>query len=208
LLFRYFGSIRKDQYLKGVDMIRDLVIKNRSYRRFDESFVISKEIIRDLVDLARQTASAANKQPLKYFLSCESLTNTIIFEKLAWAGYLPEWPGPAQGERPSAYILMLGDKNISASYDYDSGIAAQTILLGASDKGLGGCMIASVQRAKLRATLNIPERYEILLVLALGKPIETVIIETVQADGDIKYWRDSQGRHHVPKRSLDEVIIN
>ena len=189
-------------------MIRDLVIKNRSYRRFDESFVLSKEILRDLVDLARQTASAANKQPLKYFLSCESLTNAIIFENLAWAGYLPEWPGPAQGERPSAYILMLGDKNISASYDYDSGIAAQTILLGASDKGLGGCMIASVQRAKLRAKLNIPERYEILLVLALGKPIETVIIETVQADGDIKYWRDSQGRHHVPKRSLDEVIIN
>jgi nitroreductase len=208
LLFRYFGSIRKYQYLKGVDMFRDLVIKNRSYRRFDESFIIGKEILRDLVDLARQTASAANKQPLKYFLSCESLTNAIIFENLAWAGYLPEWPGPAQGERPSAYILMLGDKNISASYDFDNGIAAQTILLGASDKGLGGCMIASVQRAKIRTKLNIPERYEILLVLALGKPIETVIIETVQADGDIKYWRDSQGRHHVPKRSLDEVIIN
>lgn len=189
-------------------MIRDLVIKNRSYRRFDESYVISKEILRDLVDLARQTASAANIQPLKYFLSCESLTNASILENLAWAGYLPEWPGPAQGERPSAYIVMLGDKDISASYDYDTGIAAQTILLGAADMGLGGCMIASVQRAKLRAKLNIPERYEILLVLALGKPAETVIMETVQADGDIKYWRDSQGRHHVPKRSLNEVIVN
>jgi nitroreductase len=189
-------------------MIRDLVIKNRSYRRFDESFVIGKEVLKDLVDLARLTASAANMQPLKYFLSCESPTNASIFENLAWAGYLPEWPGPAEGERPSAYILMLGDKDISASHDYDTGIAAQTILLGAQDVGLGGCMIASVQRAKLRAKLNIPERYEIPLVLALGKPIETVIIEAVQAAGDIKYWHDSQGRHHVPKRSLDDVIIN
>jgi len=105
-------------------------------------------------------------------------------------------------------ILLLGDKDIKPSYDYDNGIAAQTILLGAVEKGMGGCMIASVQRARLRAALNIPERYEILLVLALGKPIETVMIEAVQADGDIKYWRDSQGRHHVPKRSLADVIIN
>ena len=189
-------------------MIRDLVIKNRSYRRFDESFVISKEILRELVDLARLTASTANRQPLKYFLSCDRPSNAIIFETLAWAGYLPEWPGPGEGERPSAYIILLGDKDISASYDYDNGIAPQTILLGATDKGLGGCMIASVQRAKLREKLNIPERYEIILVIALGKPIETVIIESVKADGDIKYWHDSQGRHHVPKRSLDEIIIN
>lgn len=189
-------------------MIKDLIIKNRSYRRFDESFVISKEILRELVDLARQTASAANKQPLKYFLSCDRQTNAIIFGSLAWAAYLPDWPGPGEGERPSAYIIMLGDKDISASYDYDNGIAAQTILLGAVDKGLGGCMLANVQRVKLREKIKIPERYEILLAIALGKPIEKVIIETVKADGDIKYWRDSEGKHHVPKRSLDEVIIN
>jgi nitroreductase len=189
-------------------MIKELVMKNRSYRRFDESIAIGKELLRELVDLARQTASAANRQPLKYFLSCDRQVNAVIFENLAWAGYLPEWPGPAEGERPSAYILLLGDKDISSSYDYDNGIAAQTILLGAADNGLGGCMIASVQRAKLREKLNIPERYEILLAIALGKPVETVIIENVKADGDIKYWHDSQGRHHVPKRSLDEVIIN
>lgn len=189
-------------------MLRDLVIKNRSYRRFDESFDIGRETLRELVDLARQTASGANLQPLKYFLCCDRRTNTAVFENLAWAGYLPEWPGPTEGERPSAYILMLGDKEIKASFDYDNGIAAQTILLGAVEKGLGGCMIASVQRAKLRELLNIPEKYEILLVLALGKPIETVIIDPVKADGEIKYWRDSQGGHHVPKRSLDDVIIN
>jgi nitroreductase len=189
-------------------MIYDLVTRNRSYRRFDENVDITREILKELVDLARLTASAANKQPLKYFLSTDRQTNKDIFGCLAWAAYLPEWPGPSEGERPSAYIIMLGDKDISASYDYDNGIAAQTILLGAVEKGLGGCMLAGVQRTKLREILNIPVKYEILLVIAVGKPVETVIIEPVKADGDIKYWHDAEGKHHVPKRALNDIIIN
>jgi len=68
-------------------------------------------------------------------------------------------------------------------------------------------MIASIKRQELAEALNIPPRHEILLVLALGKPQETVMLETVGPDGDIKYWRDSEGRHHVPKRTLDEIIV-
>jgi nitroreductase len=188
-------------------MIKDFVVKNRTYRRFDQGFVISMETLKELVDLARLSGSAGNKQPLKYALSCDPRKNARIFEHLAWAGYLKEWPGPAEGERPSAYIIMLGDKEISTSFDFDNGIAAQTILLGAVEKGLGGCMIASIQRPKLRETLNIPERYEILLVIALGRPVETVILETVKPDGNIKYWRDGEGRHYVPKRSLDDIVL-
>lgn len=188
-------------------MIKEVVVKNRSYRRFDQGFVIGMETLRELVDLARLSGSAGNKQPLKYALSCNPSKNATIFKHLAWAGYLKEWPGPADGEQPSAYIIMLGDKEISPSFDFDNGIAAQTILLGAVEKGLGGCMIASIQRPKLREALSIPERYEILLVIALGKPVETVILETVKPDGDIKYWRDGENRHHVPKRSLDDIIL-
>jgi nitroreductase len=188
-------------------MIKYLVVKNRSYRRFDQNFIIRMDTLRELVDLARLSGSAGNKQPLKYILSCDSQKNALIFENLAWAGYLKEWPGPAEGEKPSAYILMLGDKEISPSFDFDNGIAAQSILLGAVEKGLGGCMIGSIQRAKLREQLNLPERYEILLVIALGKPVETVILDVVKPDGDVKYWRDSEGRHYVPKRSLEEIIL-
>jgi nitroreductase len=188
-------------------MIKDLVVRNRTYRRFDQSFAVSMDTLKDLVDLARLSGSAGNKQPLKYILSCDPLKNALIFEQLAWAGYLKDWPGPVEGERPSAYILMLGDKQISPFFDFDNGIAAQSILLGAVEKGLGGCMIASIQRPKLREKLNIPDRYEILLVIALGKPVETVVLETVKTDGDVKYWRDSEGRHYVPKRSLDDIIL-
>jgi len=188
-------------------MIKELVTKNRSYRRFYEDVPISLETLRGLVDLARLSASAANIQPLKYVLSCDRKKNALIFEHLAWAGYLKDWPGPSEGERPSAYIIMLGDTELAKNVACDHGIAAQSILLGAVEKGLGGCMIASIQREKLREALGIPLRYDLLLVLALGKPKETVVIEKMGPEGNVKYWRDGEGRHHVPKRSLKEIII-
>jgi len=188
-------------------MLRDLVLQNRSYRRFHQDTPVSSETLRELVDLARLSASAANKQPLKYILSCDPQKNALIFPNLAWAMYLKDWPGPAEGERPSAYIVILGDKTIARSFGCDSGIAAQSILLGATESGLGGCIIDSVRKAELRRMLAIPGDYEILLVIALGKPKETVVIEALGLDGDIKYWRDGRGVHHVPKRSLAEIII-
>jgi hypothetical protein len=146
-------------------------------------------------------------QPLKYILCCEPEKNALIFQHLAWAGYLKDWPGPADGERPSAYIIILGDTEITRSFGCDHGIAAQSILLGAAEKGLGGCIIGTVKREELRRALALPARYEILLILALGKPKETVVIEPVGTGGDIKYWRDNQSVHHVPKRSLDGIIL-
>ena len=188
-------------------MIKDLIIKNRSCRRFYQEAAIELETLKELVELARLAPSAGNLQPLKYVLSCERQKNTSIFPHLAWAGYLKDWPGPCEGERPAAYIIILGDKKVSQSFDCDHGIAAQNILLGATEKGLGGCIIGSVDREGLGKALDIQSGYEILLVLALGKPKETVVIETVAPDGDIKYWRDSEGVHHVPKWPLDDIIV-
>ena len=188
-------------------MLKDLILNNRSYRRFQENVPLSIETLRELVDLARLSASAANSQPLKYILSCDPSKNALIFPHLAWAAYLEDWPGPAEGERPSAYIIILGDTAITRNFHCDHGIAAQSILLGAAEKGLGGCMIGSIKRDHLRAALHLPDRYEILLVLALGKPKEEVVLETVRPDGDVKYWRDAGGIHHVPKRALDDLIV-
>lgn len=189
-------------------MIKDLIVKNRSCRRFHQELAVDRQTLRELIELARLSPSAANLQPLRYILSCEPEKNALIFPHLGWAGYLKDWPGPAEGERPSAYIIVLGDTHVSKSFGCDHGIAAQSILLGAAEKGLGGCMIGTVQREELRNTLDIPARYEILLVLALGKPREKVVIEAADNTGDIKYWRDSQGTHHVPKRPLDELILD
>jgi nitroreductase len=187
--------------------IRELILTNRSYRRFKQDHVINRETLVELVDLARHSASGANKQPLKFYLSCDPDTNAIVFPNLRWAGYLEDWSGPEEGERPSAYIVIIGDKRVSDSFGVDHGIAAQSMLLGAAERGLGGCMIGSVQRVKLHRELELPDHYHILLVVALGKPNETVVVEAVGPDGDIKYWRDKNSIHHVPKRALDELIV-
>jgi len=187
--------------------VRELVLKNRSYRRFYEKEALSGETLKELVDLARVSPSAANLQPLRYILSNDPLKNARIFPCLAWAGYLKDWPGPSEGERPSGYIVILGDTAVTPSFGCDHGIAAQSILLGAVERGLGGCMIASIKRENLREVLNIAKQYEILLVLALGRPRESVSLEPIGPEGDIRYWRDEDGGHHVPKRSLTEIIL-
>ena len=188
-------------------MIKDLVLKNRSYRRFYEDVEVECQTLRDLVDLARLSGSAGNKQPLRYMLSCTKEKNALIFPTLAWAASLKDWNGPSVGERPSAYIIVLADKEISTNFNWDAGICSQSILLGATERGLGGCIIASVNKLSLRQALSIPDKYEIVFVLALGKPKEHVVIEPVPANGDITYWRDTEETHHVPKRSLEDLII-
>ena len=188
-------------------MLSDIVLKNRSYRRFDESVEISDKLLRECVDLARLSASGANAQPLKYVLSNDRKTNAAIFSTLSWAGYLPDWPGPAEGERPAGYVVILLDTNIHKDPGCDHGIVAQSITLGAVEKGLGACMLGSIRKQDLSEALQLPSHLEILLVIALGKPVETVEVEAVGSDGNIKYWRDENGTHHVPKRALDDVIF-
>ncbi|PKP35186.1 MAG: nitroreductase [Bacteroidetes bacterium HGW-Bacteroidetes-17] len=187
-------------------MLKDLIKKNRSYRRFYEEKSITKKALTSLVDLARLSPSGKNLQPLKYFLSNDKKTNGIIFSNVAWAGYLKDWDGPVSSERPSAYIILLGDTNLTTNFGHDPGIACQSILLGAVEMELGGCIIGSIKRVELHKKLNLSDHLEIVLIIALGYPKEKVVIEKLLSD-DIKYWREESGVHHVPKRSLDDLII-
>jgi len=186
----------------------EIVEKNRSCRRFEENKTITADELTDLVNMARLIPSASNLQPLKYILAEKPEKCTIIFRSLLWAGYLTDWPGPEPGERPAAYIIILSDKEISKAVKWDHGIAAQTILLGAVSKGFSGCMIGSINKEQLRKDIKIPDQYEIELVIALGYPKEKIIIDNIEAGESIKYYRDLQGNHHVPKRKLADIILN
>ena len=191
---------------KNKEVFNQLVADNRSYRRFDETHRIEDTDLKDLVALARLTPSAANLQPLKYITCCHLDQNQEIFDTLKWAAYLKEWEGPVPGERPTGYIIMLHDQNIKKVLNFDQGIAAQSIMLGAVARGFGGCMIASFNQKKLRQILGLSANLDILLVLAIGKPVEIVEINPI-IENEIKYWRDDKGVHHVPKRSLDEILV-
>lgn len=188
-------------------IVRDLLARSRSFRRFREDRPIDGSLLRELVDLTRLCPSAANRQPLKYLISCDSERNALIFGHLRWAAALKDWPGPAEGERPTGYIVILGDTRIARDFHCDHGIAAQSILLAAVERGLGGCMVGSIDREGLRRRLNLPGFLDILLVLALGTPSETVVLEEGRSPDAVPYWRDRQGVHHVPKRPLEEVLV-
>ena len=189
-------------------MFKRMVEKCRSYRRFDESFRIKNRTLEELVELARCAPSARNQQALKFILSNDQEKNASIFPSLRWAGALKDWGGPQEGERPAAYIIILGDKEISEDLLCDHAIAAYGILLGAVEKGLGGCMVASIDRDLLRKTLKIPDNYAILLVVAIGKPSEKVVLDEIEKGAGTNYYRDKKDVHHVPKRKLKDLIIN
>ncbi len=191
-------------------MIKELVKGNRSYRRFFEDEKISMDTLKDLIDLGRLAPSGKNVQPLRYILTNEEEMNKRVFPHLKWAGYLKDWGGPIEGEKPSAYIIIMWDKTLPTSRDIaicDLGIASQSILLGAREKGLGGCIFWSFSRKDLIEVFNIDDKYEPLQVIAIGKPKEEVVIDEINKDGNIEYWRDKNFVHHVPKRKLDDIII-
>lgn len=187
--------------------LKQLVIKNRSYRRFYQNYFISIENLKELINLARLSPSAANLQPLRYYISNDPDVNEKIFHCLKFAAYLKDWGGPKEGEKPSAYIIIFADTDVNKSPEIDAGIASQSILLGAVSMGLGGCIIANVNREKLYEILNIDKKFKILFVIALGKPSENIILEELPDNSDIKYYRDEFDNHHVPKRRLDDIII-
>jgi len=188
-------------------MIKDLLIKNRSYRRYDESVEIPEKKLLEWVDLTRYCASGRNAQPLKYIISCDKEKNKKVFSALAWAAFLKDWDGPSEGERPTAYIIQLLDTAIANNFFCDDGIAAQSILLAAVEEGFGGCIFRSINKPKLTELLGIPEQFQIINVISLGKPIEKIVVDDLKND-DYKYWREEDGTHHVPKRSLKDILLN
>ncbi len=189
-----------------MDQLESLIRQTRTCRRFVEKHAVSKESLTQLIELARLGGSARNAQPLKYMLVNEPEQNQAIFPLLGWAGYLTDWPGPVEGERPSAYIICLLDTTISDDGDFDLGIASQNILLGATELGLAGCRIASLS-GKLHGLLKLPDHLKVLLVIALGKPVEEIQLTEMNPGDSIKYWRDDKAIHHVPKRKLNDIII-
>ena len=187
-------------------MLAKLLQQNRSIRRFIQNDRIPVEALLRWVGNCRYCASGRNAQALKYVVVHQEEECAKVFPLLTWAGYLKDWPGPEEGERPSAYLIQLLDKDIAANCLCDDGIQLQTLGLSACAEGYGGCIIKAFRNQPLRELLALPEYLKINYVLALGVPAETVFLEPMRGD-DCKYWRDAQGIHHVPKRSLEELLI-
>ena len=192
-------------------MLKDLILKNRSYRGYDETYSFTKEQMMAYVDGARLCPSSKNLQPLKFFMAYEKEDVDIIRPLVHWAAQLKDITLPHPGHCPTGFIVICVDTDISenlAMFQRDAGIVAQTMLLLAAEEDLGGCMIGNFNAGDLRAALSLPENIRPTLVVALGKPDETVVLTDVGPDGNTVYYRDENDVHYVPKRSLDDIILN
>ena len=199
-------DIFQKQYMMKFEELVNLLLEDRSVRRFDESKPIPEEILEKLVALIRLCASGRNLQPLRYRIVTQEEERSAVFPALKWAGYLSDWDGPEKGERPTAYLIQCLDEGLTQNLLCDDGIQLQALTLGATSLGLRGCIIKSFNMAIIREQLNLPEKVKPLYVLALGYPVEKVVIDDMK-DDDVKYWRDAEGVHHVPKRRAEELII-
>ncbi len=191
-------------------MFKDLVKLNRSYRGYDESYVMTKEVLLDLVDCARLSPSSVNAQPFKYFLAFEKETVRKIQSLTKWARALPDLELPHKGMCPTGFIVIFQDLNIGESlarYQKDVGIVAQTILLAATEKELGGCMIGNFGAEPVKKALELDEHLMPVLIIALGKPNEQIVLKDIETGEDTAYYRDENDVHYVPKRKLSDIII-
>jgi len=186
-------------------MLKDLVLRNRSCRKFYTDHLVSVEMLMSLIELARVTPSSKNRQPLKYILVTGKDETDFVFNQLSWAKHLKNWAGPEKAERPPAFLIMLLDTMLNEQALIDAGISAQTILLGATEIGLGGCIIRTVNRSAVRQYYQLPAHLDIIQVIAIGKPQQDIELTSVQEDGKTEYF-EHKSIHFVPKRSLEDII--
>jgi nitroreductase len=178
-----------------------LIKKARSFRRFDEATPITETELRQFIDTVRLVPSAGNTQTLRYMIIPHEKCHRL-FPHLKWAGFLSDWDGPEKGERPTGYIILLAKGTPS----HDVGIAGQTLQLLATEAGYGACMFGSIDREKVKQEFSIPNELSIQLIVAFGKPAETIVLENGTSDA-LQYWRDENSVHHVPKLQLEDILI-
>jgi len=189
---------------------KELILKNRSYRGFDSSRKISDEEMKNIIDMARLSPSSSNIQPLKFFFSNQNDMNEKILPCLKFGGALPKLHLPFKGTEPTGYIVICLDNSVDSNVNKfmrDVGIVSQSMLLAAVSMGLGGLNIGAFEKQNLIDAIELADNFTPLLVLAIGKPIENIQIDEIENGADTKYYRDDTGTHHVPKRKLEDVML-
>lgn len=186
--------------------VYDAIMKRRSIRKFEQKDIDRNDLIK-LIDCARVAAYGANAQPLKFAVIDDKEKCADIFPFIKWAAYLSDG-APKENERPTAYIAVLGDTSIKSSntFEVEAGAAVTTMMLEAVEMGLGSCWLGAIQRDEIKKTLGFAENLSVVYLLALGYPSQESKICDMQ-DGDVKYFLDENNTINVPKRSLEEIIV-
>jgi nitroreductase len=178
--------------------------KNRSYRGYDQSFEVKREMLERIVAVNTKIASAKNQQVLRFKLVTKETGADIITQNMKLGGLLPELHLPFPGTEPEAFIVICSTVEPDKWVHMDVGIAAQSMLLKAVEMGLGGICIGAFNKQAVTDTFVLP--CEPVLVLAIGKPAEQIELVPVHAEEPLKYYREN-GIHYVPKIVANDLIL-
>ncbi len=185
--------------------LMDLIRTNRTYRRFKQT-AVSDEIIAEVLEAARNAASAANRQPLSYVVVKSQKKVEEVFALTKWAGYLPPEQGqPKKGEEPVLFIGVVENMDINKNCDTDAGLAIANMRLAAWAHGVGSCIIGACNKLELSRMFGLTQNQVLHTVIAFGYPSHASSIEDMKND-DVKYYLDGNRNYVVPKRRIDDVV--
>ena len=200
---QYRSRSSSSQGVKTKDGISSLLVKNRSTRGYDASYLVRADQLRRIVSVNTKLASARNRQSLRFRLVTADEAQKVLPYIRMGAG-LKELNLPLAGAEPNAFIVVCSIIEPRNSTYVDLGISAQSMLLQAVEMGLNGLCIMDFDRQQLVDTLQLP--YAPLLVVAVGKSAEKIQLVDINENGDHSYYREN-GVHYVPKVVLEELII-
>jgi nitroreductase len=182
-----------------------LVQKRRTIRRFSQE-PIGLEQLKKLIGYARVAPAGNNIQAVEYIIVLNQETREKLFPLVKWAASLPQGKrAPKPGQEPTGYIIVLLNTKIKKGADFDVGASVENILLGATNIGLAACWMGAIDRKIIGKLLDIPKFYDVKHVISLGYPGEESVVEEYK--DSFKYWKDEDKKMHVPKRSLDNIIL-
>ena len=183
--------------------LRSLLMRNRSYRGYDTSFIVRDDQLRRIIEVATLCPSARNQQVLRFRPVMGEEAREVL-KHIRLGGALPELHLPFPGTEPNAFIVICSTVEESKYVDMDLGIVAQSMLLQATEIGLGGICIGAFDHEPLREILHLS--YEPLLVIAIGRPAESIELKPCNEGDTLTYYRE-EGTHYVPKIKIDDLII-
>lgn len=194
---------QRPKVVRNHPSLESLLKRNRSYRGYDASRVVTEADLKKLLEVVPWVGSGMNAQPLRFKL-VTGASAALVHPLVKLGAALPEEHLPHIGEEPSAYIVVCSTAPENRVVDMDLGIAAQSILLRAVELGLGGIFILNFKASELAAALQLP--LEPLAVIGLGKPSERIFLKPVKAGSDLNYYR-KDGAHFVPKLQVEDLLF-
>lgn len=178
-----------------------LLRRNRSYRGYDPSRAVTEKDLLEIIGTVPLTASGMNRQRLRFrMVTGEEAVKVLPHITLGAA--LPEEHLPKPGTEPGAFIIVFSTTPEDRVVDIDLGFAAQSMLLKATEMGLGGIFILNFRKEALRESLALP--MEPIAVIAIGKPAESIFL--LPAGEDLNYYR-KDGVHFVPKLQVQQILV-